>query len=119
MRGAGQGTQEPLHDRLGTLRAPTLLIVGVLDTKAGANARAIAAAAPPGRVRVLTIAGAGHAAHLARPDDVRDAILDHLRTAAAATPAAAAATATATTTTSGADRTASGPVPAQTHGRST
>jgi 2-succinyl-6-hydroxy-2,4-cyclohexadiene-1-carboxylate synthase len=130
MRGAGQGTQEPLHDRLGTLRAPTLLIVGELDARAAVNARAIAAAAPPGCVRVLTIAAAGHAAHLARPDDVRDAILDHIRTAVAtatATPAAAtvtataaaAATATATTTTSDADRTASGPVPAQTHGSST
>jgi 2-succinyl-6-hydroxy-2,4-cyclohexadiene-1-carboxylate synthase len=82
IRGAGQGAQEPLHDRLGSLRAPTLLVVGAIDTRAAASARAIAAAAPAGRVRILTIPGAGHAAHLARPDEVRDAILDHIRTTA-------------------------------------
>ena len=82
MRGAGQGTQEPLHDRLGLLRPSTLLVVGEIDTKAAANARAIAAAAPAGRVGVLTIAGAGHAAHIARPIVVRRAILDHIRTTA-------------------------------------
>ena len=82
MRGGGQGSQEPLQGRLGSLRTPTLLVVGELDSKAAANARAIAAAAPAGRVSVLTVAGAGHAAHLARPIVVRHAILDHIRTTA-------------------------------------
>ncbi len=106
MRGAGQGSQEPLDHRLGSLAAPTLLIVGELDTKALANARAIAEAAPPGRATVLVIEGAGHAAHLARPGAVRDAVLDHIGRAAATAatartdPAAATATAAIATTTS-------------------
>ena len=78
IRGAGQGTQVPLLDRLGTLRPPTLLIAGSIDTLAVARARAVAAAAPPGRAAVLVVEGAGHAAHLAAPDVVRSAILDHL-----------------------------------------
>jgi hypothetical protein len=68
----------PLLDRLGTLRPPTLLIAGSIDTLAVARARAVAAAAPPCRAAVLVVEGAGHAAHLAAPDVVRSAILDHL-----------------------------------------
>lgn len=102
MRRAGQGSQEPLTGRLGSLAAPTLLIVGELDTKALANARTMAAAAPPGRATVLVIPGAGHAAHLARPAAVRDAILDHLRT---------------TATGAGAGRPATGGTPTPTHRR--
>jgi 2-succinyl-6-hydroxy-2,4-cyclohexadiene-1-carboxylate synthase len=90
IRGAGQGTQVPLVDRLGTLRPPTLLIAGSIDTLAVARARAMAAAAPSGRAAVLVVDGAGHAAHLAAPDVVRAAILDHLAAAGStADPAAA------------------------------
>ena len=78
IRGAGQGTQEPLVDRLGDLRPPALLIAGSLDTLAVARARAMESAAPPGRVAVLVVDGAGHAAHLAAPDRVGAAILEHL-----------------------------------------
>lgn len=87
IRGAGQGTQEPLHDRLGTLQPPTLLIAGSIDTLAMARARAVAASAPPGRATILVVDGAGHAAHLAAPDLVGAAILDHLGGSAAASPA--------------------------------
>jgi pimeloyl-ACP methyl ester carboxylesterase len=45
-------------------------------------------AAPPGRAGVLVIEGAGHAAHLAAPDVVRAAILDHLAAPAVASPGA-------------------------------
>jgi 2-succinyl-6-hydroxy-2,4-cyclohexadiene-1-carboxylate synthase len=84
-RGAGQGRQEPLQERLADLRPPTLLIAGSIDTLAVRRARAIADAARPGRASVLVIEGAGHAAHLAAPDVIRDAIVAHL---VAAIPAA-------------------------------
>lgn len=83
IRGAGQGAQEPLLDRLGTLRTPALLIAGSLDTLAVARARAMERAMPPGRARVLVVDGSGHAAHLAAPEVVRSAILDHLASEAA------------------------------------
>ena len=88
IRGAGQGSQEPLLDRLGTLRAPALLVAGSLDTLAVARARAMERAAPSGRASVLVLEGAGHAAHLAAPDVVRAAILDHLAGPAVASPGA-------------------------------
>lgn len=95
LRGAGQGVQEPLQDRLAELRQPTLLVSGSIDTLAVRRARAIADAAPLGRTAVLVVEGAGHAAHLAAPDVVRAAILAHLTaatvaSAAAPTPATAA-----------------------------
>ena len=83
LRGAGQGVQEPLLDRLGDLRPPSLLVAGSLDTLAVRRARAIADAAPPGRASIRVVDGAGHAAHLAEPDLVRTAILDHLAAATA------------------------------------
>jgi 2-succinyl-6-hydroxy-2,4-cyclohexadiene-1-carboxylate synthase len=87
IRGAGQGAQEPLLDRLGALRPPTLLIAGSIDTLAVARARATADAAPSGRVEVLVVDGAGHAAHLAAPDVVREAILSRLSAAGPSGPA--------------------------------
>ncbi len=87
IRGAGQGAQEPLVDRLGSLRPPALLIAGSIDTLAVARARAMAEAAPTGRVAVLVVDGAGHAAHLAAPDVVREAILAHLSAAGPSGPA--------------------------------
>jgi 2-succinyl-6-hydroxy-2,4-cyclohexadiene-1-carboxylate synthase len=78
VRGAGQGAQAPLQDRLGDLRPPTLLIAGSIDTLAVRRAHAIADAARPGRATVLVVEGAGHAAHLAAPEAVMAAILDHL-----------------------------------------
>ncbi len=93
LRGAGQGSQEPLVDRLGDLRPPTLLVAGSIDTLAVRRARAIAEAAPPGRVTVLVVDGAGHAAHLAAPDLVRRAILHHLAATTSTDPASAAPTA--------------------------
>ncbi|MCU0505585.1 MAG: alpha/beta fold hydrolase [Chloroflexi bacterium] len=93
IRGAGQGTQEPLVGRLGALHPPTLLVAGSIDTLAVARARAMAAAAPSGRAAVLVVDGAGHAAHLAAPGVVRAAILDHLATAAGSFGGAASDTA--------------------------
>ena len=68
LRGAGQGVMAPLHDRLGEVRAPTLVIAGALDPAGCARAEAVAAGIPDARFEVL--AGAGHTPHLETPDRV-------------------------------------------------
>jgi 2-succinyl-6-hydroxy-2,4-cyclohexadiene-1-carboxylate synthase len=65
----GTGTQEPLWERLGSLRPPALLVAGALDGKFAGLATRMAAAIGPG-ARVAPVPGAGHAAHLERPDEV-------------------------------------------------
>jgi 2-succinyl-6-hydroxy-2,4-cyclohexadiene-1-carboxylate synthase len=64
LRAAGQGAMEPLHDRLGEIVAPTLVIVGD-DDPVRDRAAAVAAGIPGARSGV--IAGAGHAPHLEAP----------------------------------------------------
>jgi 2-succinyl-6-hydroxy-2,4-cyclohexadiene-1-carboxylate synthase len=66
LRGMGTGTQEPLHDRLTSLRIPVLALAGELDTKYTAIAREMAAAIPD--ALTLVVPGAGHAAHTENPD---------------------------------------------------
>lgn len=68
LRGIGTGAMPPLHEALGTLRLPVLVVAGALDTKFAAIARGLAADLPDGRC--LLIDGAGHAAHLEQPDAV-------------------------------------------------
>ena len=65
LRGAGTGAQPPLHERLGGIRVPTLLIAGELDHKFVQIARQMHAALPDSRLE--TVAGAGHAVHLEDP----------------------------------------------------
>jgi 2-succinyl-6-hydroxy-2,4-cyclohexadiene-1-carboxylate synthase len=72
LRGLGTGAMPPLWDRLGELTMPVLLVVGERDTKFREIAERMAAAIPDCRVEL--IAGAGHAAHLERPDAVAAAI---------------------------------------------
>jgi 2-succinyl-6-hydroxy-2,4-cyclohexadiene-1-carboxylate synthase len=79
LRLLGTGAQEPLWDRLGGLRPPTLLVAGALDTRFAAIAAEMAAAIGPG-ARVALVPGAGHAAHLERPAEVA-ALLDEFLTA--------------------------------------
>jgi 2-succinyl-6-hydroxy-2,4-cyclohexadiene-1-carboxylate synthase len=72
LRLAGVGSQDPLWDRLGELRAhgvPVLLVAGSLDEKYCAHARRMAEVIGP-TARVCLIAGAGHACHLEWPDEV-------------------------------------------------
>ena len=76
---AGQGAMEPLHDRLVEVRAPVLVIVGA-DDPVRARAEAVAAAIPG--ARLATVAGAGHAPHLERPDRFHALVLDFLTEAA-------------------------------------
>jgi 2-succinyl-6-hydroxy-2,4-cyclohexadiene-1-carboxylate synthase len=73
LRSAGQGALEPVWDRLGSLQMPVLALAGENDGTYRAAASRIASLAPRGAAGV--IAGAGHAAHLERPDAVSEAIL--------------------------------------------
>ena len=76
LRGAGQGTMEPLHERLAEVRAPTLVVAGALDTVGCPRAAAIAAAIPNARFAVVD--GSGHAPHLENPAAFRRLVLSFL-----------------------------------------
>jgi 2-succinyl-6-hydroxy-2,4-cyclohexadiene-1-carboxylate synthase len=65
LRGAGQGVADPLHDRLGTIVAETLVVAGTLDPVGLARASAVCDGIP--RARLEAITDAGHAPHLERP----------------------------------------------------
>jgi pimeloyl-ACP methyl ester carboxylesterase len=56
----------PLHDRLGGIHAPTLVVAGGLDAAGLERARTVAAGIPGARLEV--IAGAGHSPHLETPE---------------------------------------------------
>lgn len=76
LRGAGQGSMEPLFDRLAAVRSPTLVIAGALDPVGLARARTVAGLIPTARLAV--VAGAGHTPHLERPATFRRLVLDLL-----------------------------------------
>jgi 2-succinyl-6-hydroxy-2,4-cyclohexadiene-1-carboxylate synthase len=65
LRGAGQGSMEPLHDRLSTVSVPTLVIAGELDAVGADRAEAVAAAIPGAQMHVIP--GMGHAPHREAP----------------------------------------------------
>ncbi|MFN8518197.1 MAG: alpha/beta fold hydrolase [Chloroflexota bacterium] len=65
LRGAGQGAMRPLHDRLGGLTAPTLVVAGALDPVGRDRAAEVSALVP--RARLEVVADAGHAPHIERP----------------------------------------------------
>ncbi len=77
---AGQGAMEPLHGRLGEVRARTLVIVGA-DDLARPRAEEVAAAISTARLEV--VAGAAHRPHLERPDRFHALVFDFLTEAAA------------------------------------
>jgi len=66
LRSLGTGTQAPLWDRLATVEAPVLVLAGERDEKFRALGRRLAATLP--HAELATVAGAGHAAHLERPE---------------------------------------------------
>ena len=72
LRGLGTGALESVWDRLGELRIPVLLLVGERDQKFLAVARAMAQNISGARLEIIS--GAGHAAHLERPEAVAAAI---------------------------------------------
>ncbi|MEO7229372.1 MAG: 2-succinyl-6-hydroxy-2,4-cyclohexadiene-1-carboxylate synthase [Candidatus Limnocylindrales bacterium] len=82
LRGAGQGSMEPLHGRLAGIRTPTLVIAGALDHTGRARAEAVAAGIPGARLE--TVAGAGHAPHLETPTTFRSLALAFLKEDSAA-----------------------------------
>lgn len=66
LRLMGTGAQDPLWDRLGEIRAPTMAVVGSLDEKFAALARRLVEGLPDAHVAVMN--GCGHACHLEAPD---------------------------------------------------
>ena len=79
LRGMGAGAQAPLHERLPSIDAPTLLLAGSLDKRYVAIAGEMAQTLPGATIGVIE--GAGHAAHLERPEAFAQAVEDFLRRA--------------------------------------
>jgi len=76
LRGAGQGSMEPLFDSLREVRCPTLVIAGAEDPIGCRRAGAISAGIRNARLEVVP--GAGHAPHLEAPTAFRRLILSFL-----------------------------------------
>ncbi len=74
LRGVGTGVQPSLHAQLPTLHIPVLLIVGELDTKFTAIARAMHQALPQSQLHIVP--GAGHAVHLEQPEEFATLVKD-------------------------------------------
>jgi 2-succinyl-6-hydroxy-2,4-cyclohexadiene-1-carboxylate synthase len=66
LRSLGTGTQEPLWERLASVVVPVLVLAGERDAKFRALGERLIASLP--RAELATVAGAGHAAHLERPE---------------------------------------------------
>ena len=77
LRGMGQGAQPPLHDRLGEVGVPVLLLAGAEDAKFRRLAQEMAVAMPMAQVAVIP--DAGHAAHLEQPAAFERAVLRFLQ----------------------------------------
>lgn len=91
LRTAGTGTQEPLWDRLGEIAIPVLCLAGELDPKFTAIGRRLADALPHGTF--ASVAGAGHAAHTERPDELAALVARWLGSAREPSPTRAPSTA--------------------------
>ena len=72
LRGGGQGAMTPLHGRLASIAAPTLVVCGRLDP---GRARAVSVAASIPNASLETIDGVGHTPHLEAPARFRAAVL--------------------------------------------
>ena len=81
LRGAGQGVMEPLADRLGEVRAPTLVIAGAARRSRPTRAESVAAGIPGARLAIVD--GSGHTPHDERPARFRRLALDFLQEDAA------------------------------------
>src|SRR5262249_41721293 len=76
LRGMGAGAIEPFWDRLDRVGVRTLLVVGADDERYVAYANRLRSVIRDSAVAVIP--GAGHAAHLERPDAVAAVLGDHL-----------------------------------------
>jgi 2-succinyl-6-hydroxy-2,4-cyclohexadiene-1-carboxylate synthase len=65
LRGVGTGVQSALHERLGELHLPVLLLAGELDSKFRAIACQMAESLPEARLRIIP--AAGHTVHVEQP----------------------------------------------------
>lgn len=72
LRTCGTGTQEPLWNRLGEIRCPTLVLVGELDAKFRSLGERLVASLPDGHLAVIP--ASGHSVHLEQPNATVDAI---------------------------------------------
>jgi 2-succinyl-6-hydroxy-2,4-cyclohexadiene-1-carboxylate synthase len=77
LRGAGAGADEPVLDRLSTVHAPALLIVGALDAPYVTLGREMERALPAARMTVVR--DVGHAVHLEQPHAFAAAVTAFLR----------------------------------------
>lgn len=82
LRGAGQGSMEPLFDRLGAVTVQTLVIAGALDPRGRPRAEQVARGIPGARLEI--IANAGHTPHEEQPRVFRRLALDFLQEVPAA-----------------------------------
>lgn len=76
LRGAGQGEDPPVADRLHEIAAAVLLVAGALDGAYVAHARDMAARMPHARLEIVP--DAGHAVHLERPAEYATAVKSFL-----------------------------------------
>ncbi len=74
LRSTGTGSQEPLWDRLAEIAVPTLVLAGEHDQKFRELGERMAAAIPGATFEVIE--GAGHSAHLERPEATVEAIVN-------------------------------------------
>jgi 2-succinyl-6-hydroxy-2,4-cyclohexadiene-1-carboxylate synthase len=82
LRGAGQGSMEPLFDCLGAVTAQTLVIAGALDHRGRPRAEQVAAGIPDARLEIID--NAGHTPHEEQPLAFRRLALDFLQEVPAA-----------------------------------
>ncbi|MGI8750166.1 MAG: alpha/beta fold hydrolase [Thermoleophilaceae bacterium] len=76
LRTAGQGSLEPVWQRLHTLSVPVMALAGARDEPYAAAARRIARSVPRGRAEIVQ--HAGHAPQLQQPDAVAGLLADFL-----------------------------------------
>ena len=78
LRGAGQGSMEPLVERLRSIRCPTLVVAGALDSVGVERAVVVVKRVPS--VRMLILPDRGHAPHREAPARFRRLLIDQLAT---------------------------------------
>ena len=83
LRGAGQGAMTPLHDRLASITASTLVVCGALDP-GRARAELVAARIPGARLKLID--GVGHTPHLESPARFGAVVLPFIATPEASLP---------------------------------
>jgi len=84
LRGAGQGSMEPLFERLPQVRQPTLVVAGALDEVGIGRAREIASRLPDARLAIVP--DAGHAPHLEAPATFERVVVEFLMPAVEVAP---------------------------------